>query len=221
MTIFEQNPGSGQNLWANLNFHPWHVSSGQKWQFLAKSCIGQINIFGKIEIFRLDTSVVVKNDNFEQNPWCCHLWIFLEKLQFLSTTCLRWSRMTILRKILDRANIFEKVKIFIIDMSAVVKNDNFEQDPLNNNNNNNNKQKVLSTFLEKLKFSSSTCPWWSKITILSKSLGSGQYFWKNWNFHHRHVRSGQKSQFWIKSWIGPTFLENWNFHYRHVRSGLK
>ena len=40
-----------------------------------------------------------------------------------------WSKMTILSKILDRAKIFGIIKIFILDMSAVVKNDNFEQNP--------------------------------------------------------------------------------------------
>ena len=51
----------------------------------------------------------------------------LEKLKFSSSTCPLWSKMTILSKILDRPQLLEKLKFFILDMSAVVKKDNFEQ----------------------------------------------------------------------------------------------
>ena len=69
---------------------------------ISSKIFDQANIFGKIEIFTLDISAVVKNDNFEQNP----------------------KQIIILSKILDRANIFGKIEIFILEMSAVVKNDN-------------------------------------------------------------------------------------------------
>ena len=61
---FEQNSWSGQYFWKSLNFHPQHVRRGQKRQFLSK-ILDRDNIFLKIEIFILDMSTVVKNDNFE------------------------------------------------------------------------------------------------------------------------------------------------------------
>ena len=164
---FEQNPGSGQH-------------------------------FFLIEIFILDMSAVVKNDNFWAKSWIGPTY-FVE-LKFLSSTCPRWSKMIIFEqnpglgqhlwknwhfhplhvrsgqkrqfwaKSLIWPNFLEKVEIFILDMSMVVKNDNFEQNH------------------------------WS-----------GQHFWKNWNFNPRHGRGAQKWQFWAKFWIGPTFLEKLTF----------
>ena len=165
--------------------------------------------------------------------------------------------MTILSKILHWANIFGKnwnfrtrhvhvgkkwqfrakyligptleIEIFILYMSAVVKNDNFEQNPGSGQRFWKNwnfqsghvrggqtwqlwaKYWVGPELLEKLKFSSSTCPRWSKMAILSKNLGSGHIYWNKWNFYPRHVRCGQKWQFLAKSWMGPKFLEKLKF----------
>ena len=90
--------------------------------------------------------------------------------------------MTNLSKILDWAKIFGEIKIFMLNMSAVVKNDKFEQNPV-----------FGPKFLEKLEFSSTTCPLWSKMTILIENLSAlGQNFRKNSNFHPSHVRYGEK-----------------------------
>ena len=201
----------------NWHFHPLHVHGGQKWQFWAKSCIGP-TFFGKIDFFIRDISAVVKNYNLEVIPGSGqHFWkywnfqprhvhcgqkrqfqakswigpLFLEKLTFSSSTCPRWSKMTILSKILDRANIFGKIEIFILDMSAVVKNDNFEQNPGSGQHFWKNwhfhaqlqmqfwvKSWIGPHLLEKMKFLGCTCLRWSKMIILSKILDRVKIFGK-------------------------------------------
>ena len=141
---------------------------------------------------------------------------FLEKLKFSSSTCPHWSKLTILSKILDWANIFGKIDISILAMSAVVKNDNFEQAKL----------LIGPTFLEKLKFSSSTYHRWSKMTILSKILHRANIFGKIDIFiiymsglsavvkiDNFEQNLGLGDNFWAKSCIGPTFLEKLKFWY--------
>ena len=117
--------------------------------------------------------------------------------------------MIILSKILDWAKIVGKIEIFILDISTVVKNDNFEQNPWSG-------QHFWKSwnFYPRHACIGQKWQFWAKridrANILSKILDWAKV-WKSWNYHPRYVCRSQKWQFWAKSLIGPTFLENLTF----------
>ena len=141
-------------------FYPRHNCGGQKWQHWAKSCIGPT--LKKKWYSQIGHVRVVQKWQFGGKYLIVPT--LLEKFKFSSSTCPLCSKITIWSKIMDRANILGKIEIFILDMSTVIKNYNFKQNPGS-----------VKIFL-KIKFSSSTCSGWSKMTILSKTLDRANIF---------------------------------------------